>query len=62
MGAKGLAEGVCPKCDSTVVTREEAVLNGPSGFWSIKNSDVVTFICGKCGYMELYYRGKSLWK
>lgn len=62
MGVRGLAEGVCPKCESTVISREEAVLQGPSGLWSLKSNEVITFICGKCGLMEFYYKGKSLWK
>ncbi len=59
---KGLADGVCPRCDSTVVTREEGVLGGPSGIWSVKDVEVNIFICGRCGLMEFFYRGKSLWK
>jgi predicted nucleic-acid-binding Zn-ribbon protein len=42
--------------------REEAVLQEPSGVWSLKNNMVVTFICGKCGFMELYHRGKTMHK
>ena len=60
---KGLVDGKCPKCDSSVVTREECVLGGPSGsLLSLKNVVVYAFICGKCGFMELYYKDKSIWK
>lgn len=62
MAQRGLADGQCPRCDSTVVTREECVIQGPSGVWSIKNVEVVTFVCGRCGLMEFFYKGKSIWK
>jgi predicted nucleic-acid-binding Zn-ribbon protein len=62
MASKGLAEGVCPKCNGASVRKEEAVLHGESGVWSFKSIEVITFICDKCGFMELYYKGKSIWK
>ncbi len=62
MGTKGLADGTCPRCDSTVVTKEEGVIGGPSGFWSVKNVETIVFVCGRCDLMEFYYKGKSLWK
>ena len=63
MAEKGLADGKCIKCDSTVISREDCVIGGPSGsIWSLKNVEVVTFVCQKCGFMEFYYKGKSFWK
>lgn len=62
LATKGLADGTCPRCDGTVISREEGVIGGPSGLWSIKSTEVITFVCGKCGFMEFYYKGKSLWK
>jgi len=38
------------------------VILGASGIWSLKSHEVVMFVCGKCGFMELYHKGKSMWK
>jgi len=59
---KGLAGRKCQKCGSTIMLREEAVLQGPAGVWSHKSKKVITLICNDCGFMELYYKGKSIWK
>lgn len=59
---EGLAEGKCPKCGGASARREEAVLQGESGQWSVKSNEVVIFICNKCGFMEFYHKGKSMWK
>ena len=60
--SEGLAEGKCPKCGGSNVKKEEMVLHGESGVWSFKSTEVIAFICNKCGFMELYYKGKSIWK
>ena len=63
---KWLSGGVCPRCGGKDIQKEEAVLQGPLGVWSTKNNAVLTFICGTCGLMEMYFKEKyggwaSLW-
>jgi len=62
MTEKGLIDGICQKCQSSNIQKEEGVFQGPSGVFSMKNHTVTMFICGKCSYMEFYYKGKSFWK
>jgi predicted nucleic-acid-binding Zn-ribbon protein len=54
MSEKRLADGKCPKCDSTVVTKKEGVIPGHGGSIVWLGIEVDIFECGKCGFLEMY--------
>jgi predicted nucleic-acid-binding Zn-ribbon protein len=55
---KGMAQGKCPKCDSTNIVRDTAFLPAPTNVLTLKGNKVAVFMCGQCGFIELYYAGK----
>ena len=68
--AQSLANGLCPKCGSTeIYVDERGLVNADRGGalaltlyhgWRGRSALISTYICGTCGYIELYAAEKSL--
>lgn len=50
----------CPKCRSKMVKKPLEVETSETGvpYWRIYGIEPIAYICGKCGYIELYGEGK----
>jgi predicted nucleic-acid-binding Zn-ribbon protein len=50
----------CPRCRGKMVARTMEIETTDSGVpvWRIPGSQLVAYVCNKCGYIELYDRGR----
>jgi len=48
----------CPRCRGRMVKRPMEIETSDSGVpsWRIPGAELVAYVCGKCGYVELYDR------
>jgi predicted nucleic-acid-binding Zn-ribbon protein len=50
----------CPRCRGKMVRRAMEIETTDSGVpsWRIPGTELVAFVCSKCGYIEFYDRGR----
>jgi len=51
----------CPKCRGKMIRKLIEVETSDTGvpYWRVPGAEPVTYICSKCGYIELYDKGKT---
>jgi predicted nucleic-acid-binding Zn-ribbon protein len=52
----------CPKCRGRMVKQVIEVETSETGvlYWRIRGTQPVAYVCGKCGYIELYNTEKTM--
>jgi predicted nucleic-acid-binding Zn-ribbon protein len=50
----------CPKCHGKMARTTMEIETTDSGVpvWRIPGAQLVAYVCGRCGYIELYDRGR----
>jgi predicted nucleic-acid-binding Zn-ribbon protein len=50
----------CPKCRGKMIRRSIEVETSETGvpYWRMPGAEPVAYVCNKCGYVELYDKGR----